>query len=163
MIFFTSLSSSSKEYLSIKQRTELKKQSSRRSVIPYFRFAISWHKWLVSILVADPGWHYLLSLCASSRRGTPAVNCVLVLRVDGIVERADCQWILIWTHYSPLVQSHMEMSYVLPFSWRHYIMETPFPWLDLCEGNPPVRDGFRSQRLVIGTFMFSLLLAWTSC
>ena len=45
--------------------------------------------------------------------------------------------------------------------WRHQI-KTFSASLALCEGNPPVTDGFPSQRPVTWSLMFSLICIWTN-
>ena len=43
--------------------------------------------------------------------------------------------------------------------WRHQ-METFSAFLMLCEGNPPITDGFPSQGQWCGALMFSLICTW---
>ena len=55
-------------------------------------------------------------------------------------------------------QAQYWMSILL--SWWHYQTKAFSASLALCEGNPPVTDGFKGQWR--GALMFSLICAWTN-
>ena len=44
--------------------------------------------------------------------------------------------------------------------WRHHVIEKPFTFLTLCEGNPPVTGGFPSQRASNAELWYLLLWPW---